>query len=114
MKLIRSVCVVVLFAGKLLWAATGTVHGRVTAGPNRTPIADASIVLRGDGHTFSTTSGDNGQFEFRLVDEGAGYSLSVEAQGLAPFSGKGSLFLLIRRKRSMPIRNWPTFTPTCW
>ena len=89
MKLLRFVCLPALFASQLVWAATGTVRGTVTVGSSRTPIADASVVLRGAGHTLSTTSGDDGGFEFRQVEEGSTYSITVEAQGLATYSRQG-------------------------
>ena len=73
----------------LAWAATGTIHGTVTAGPKQMPIANASVVLRGQGHTLATTSGPDGEFEFRLVEEGSNYSITVEGEGLALLSKEG-------------------------
>ena len=89
MKLIRNLFIASLFMCRVVWAATGTLHGTVTAGPNAMPIANASVTLRGQGHTFSTTTGADGEFEFGLVAEGSDYSLTVEGQGLALFSKEG-------------------------
>ncbi len=89
MKPLLYVCLASLSTSQIVWAATGAVHGTVTAGPNAMPIANVSVVLHGEGRTFATTSGPDGGFAFRLVDEGANYSLTVEGQGLALFAKEG-------------------------
>jgi hypothetical protein len=89
MKFHRFVCLLALFTTNVVWAATGTVHGTVTAGLNRTPIANASIVLRGEGSALSTTTSSDGTFAFHEVNQGSAYSLTVEAQGLATFTRQG-------------------------
>ncbi len=100
MRLLCFLPLISLAAAQVAFAANGSLHGRVTAGPNRMPIENASIVLRSNGRTLSTASGADGGFTFRQIDEGTEYSLTVAGQGLAPFSQDG---LIVAPEQTLEI-----------
>jgi hypothetical protein len=69
-----------------LYAASGSLRGTITAGPNATPFQNARVVLRGGGREQATSSGSEGTYEFVSLDPSLSYSLVVEAEGLLPFT----------------------------
>jgi len=71
-----------------LHAASGSLHGTVTAGPNKTPIADARVVINGDGQEQTTISAADGRYEFLTLNRTRSYVLVVEADGLKTFTRK--------------------------
>jgi hypothetical protein len=72
-----------------LYAASSSIRGTVTAGPNATPIANARVVLRGGGHEQADASDSEGRFEFVSLDPSITYSITVEAGGLNPYNRSG-------------------------
>jgi hypothetical protein len=70
-------------------AAAGTLRGNLTAGPNAAPVANARVVLRGSDHEFTTSSNAEGVFEFPAAEPGANYSISIEVEGMMPYSKNG-------------------------
>jgi hypothetical protein len=69
-----------------LHAAGGSLHGIVTAGPNKTPIADARVVIKGEGQKQKTLSAADGQYEFLTLNRARSYVMVVEADGLKTFT----------------------------
>jgi hypothetical protein len=63
-----------------------TISGTATAGANSTPIANASVVLRGDGHEQSVQTGSDGTFSFMGLTTGVAYSLTIQSEGLRLFT----------------------------
>jgi hypothetical protein len=69
-----------------LYAVAGSLHGTVTAGPNKTPIADAHVLLRGGGQEQSAYSDPGGNYEFLALNPALSYAMVVEAEGLRTFT----------------------------
>jgi hypothetical protein len=63
-----------------------TINGTVTAGSNSTPIPNARVVLSANGHEQTLMTGSDGVFTFTTLDAGTSYSLTIQADGLRPFS----------------------------
>src|SRR5262245_59576106 len=71
----------------LTHAAGASLHGRITAGPNATPLSNARIVIRGgNNHEQIAFSTAEGAYEFTSLDAATRYSIVVEANGLRPIS----------------------------
>jgi hypothetical protein len=68
------------------YALAGTLHGTVTASANKTPIANARVVLKANGHEQTATTDAEGRYQFSAVEPSLTYSITIEATGLQPFS----------------------------
>jgi hypothetical protein len=71
------------------FAATGKIQGSLTAGSNAAPVANARVILHGAAHELAVNSNAGGEFEFTTVEAGAGYSISVEVEGMKPVGKSG-------------------------
>ena len=65
-----------------LHAVGGSLHGIVTAGPNKTPIANAHVVIKGEGQEQGVLSNADGHYEFLTLNRSRSYVMVVEADGL--------------------------------
>jgi hypothetical protein len=70
-------------------AAVRSLHGTITAGPNNTPIANASVLITGGGHAYRAVSDAVGHYEFLALDQAQTYVVVVEAAGLRSFTHNG-------------------------
>jgi hypothetical protein len=71
------------FSSSLL---ANTITGTATAGANSTPIPNATVVLHGSGHDQSSQTGSDGSFSFTGLQSGVAYSLTIQSEGLRPFT----------------------------
>jgi hypothetical protein len=69
-----------------MYAAGPSLHGTVTAGPNKTQIANARVFLQEGGLEQRTFSDADGRYEFISLDQARSYTLIVESDGLKTFA----------------------------
>jgi len=67
-------------------AIARTLHGTITAGPNKTPLANASVLVQGGGHEYRTTTDAEGHYAFSAISQAPAYEVMVEAAGLRTFT----------------------------
>jgi hypothetical protein len=70
-------------------AQSSSLHGTVTAGPNRIPFPNAEITLKSESGERKTVSGANGVYEIAAPQPGTAYVLTIEASGLRTFVQSG-------------------------
>jgi hypothetical protein len=85
LKIVWAIFLSVLFCIPL-HAVGKSLHGMVTAGPNKTPIANAHVLLKGEGREVSTSSNAEGYYEFTALNQAGSYALLVDADGLKTFT----------------------------
>ncbi|HEX7730694.1 MAG TPA: carboxypeptidase-like regulatory domain-containing protein, partial [Terracidiphilus sp.] len=70
-------------------AHAATLHGTVSSGASRTPIAGARITLHAARMERTATTDAEGAYQFGDLEAGKAYTLAVEASGLTRFEQRG-------------------------
>jgi Carboxypeptidase regulatory-like domain len=86
--LIAGLVVTIGSAGKAIARGRegGVVAGTITSGPRSEPIANARVTLQTGNRTMATTTDAWGRYAFAPVEPGQHYVVTVDADGLRPFS----------------------------
>ncbi|HVH89312.1 MAG TPA: carboxypeptidase regulatory-like domain-containing protein [Terriglobales bacterium] len=90
-----------LFAGAAFAQTTGSLHGKV-ADPDGAVVPGATVTVKSaTGQIATATSGGDGAYDVKGLAPGQ-YSISVQAQGFAPFT-KGPVTITAGRAQTLDI-----------
>lgn len=84
-----------LLTGALFFASpaqAASLHGTVSSGANRTPIAGARVTLRAAHVERTATTDGEGTYQFANLEAGKAYTLMVQAPNLVQFERRGLIF----------------------